>query len=234
VIATQHAGWEAAFLFQVAHELRTPLTATRGALGLLANGAHRTPESQAMLVSMALRNADRLVRLVDDWVDLGALMSGCVAAPIVDIDPGALVRETVDGLQSEVLTRGVTLVVAVRSTRRLRGDRDRLARALRLAIEGAMAAASRDCVITAVVENDDECGVAFGVEATTFGISVRLLEEILVDATAPGRLARGIHEWPDGGHGGLCLPICAAIVTHLGGSIAVRRRDDRVVLRWTV
>jgi signal transduction histidine kinase len=226
--------WEAAFLCQLAHELRTPLSAVHGALGLLTSANPRTPESQAALLNMALRNADRLVRLVDDWVDLGALLSGCSLPACAELDPGAIVRETVELAYGDAESRGVTVSVMLRSTRRVRGDGARLARALRLALEGAVAAVTRDSLIAVSVEDDGDAGVAFAVDTPTFGMSIDQLECLMRDAASPGQLGRRFHEWPEGGHGGLRLPICSAIVTHLGGRIAASQLLDRTILRWTV
>lgn len=62
------------FLATVSHELRTPLTSVVGALGLLVAGA-AGPLSDAAreLAAVALRNGDRLGRLIDDVLDLTKL-----------------------------------------------------------------------------------------------------------------------------------------------------------------
>ena len=53
------------------HELRTPLTAIQGALGLLAGGtAGELPEKARLLVDIAARNTERLVRLINDLLEL--------------------------------------------------------------------------------------------------------------------------------------------------------------------
>ena len=53
------------------HELRTPLTAIQGALGLLAGGTSgELPEKARLLVEIAARNTERLVRLINDLLEL--------------------------------------------------------------------------------------------------------------------------------------------------------------------
>lgn len=62
------------FLATVSHELRTPLTSVIGALGLLVSGAAGAlPDAARELAAVALRNGDRLGRLIDDVLDLTKL-----------------------------------------------------------------------------------------------------------------------------------------------------------------
>jgi len=65
------------FVSVVSHELRTPLTSIRGALSLLASGRLQAqPESSGTLLGVALRNSERLGRLIDDILDFEKLRSG--------------------------------------------------------------------------------------------------------------------------------------------------------------
>lgn len=65
------------FISTVSHELRTPLTSLRAALGLLAGGALRQrPEKMQQMMEIALGNTDRLVRLVNDILDLERISNG--------------------------------------------------------------------------------------------------------------------------------------------------------------
>jgi PAS domain S-box-containing protein len=65
------------FISTVSHELRTPLTSIRGALGLLNSGMlGETNEKATHLLRIALTNSDRLVRLINDILDLERIQSG--------------------------------------------------------------------------------------------------------------------------------------------------------------
>jgi signal transduction histidine kinase/DNA-binding response OmpR family regulator len=65
------------FVSTVSHELRTPLTSIQGALGLIAGGALGTPppEMRAM-IDIAHSNSERLVRLINDILDIEKIESG--------------------------------------------------------------------------------------------------------------------------------------------------------------
>ncbi len=64
------------FISIVSHELRTPLTAIHGALGILESGLYRNNSERVNhLIQIALNNSVRLVRLVNDILDLERLES---------------------------------------------------------------------------------------------------------------------------------------------------------------
>jgi PAS domain S-box-containing protein len=65
------------FISITSHELRTPLTAIRGSLGLVANDVLGPIPAEAHdVLDIALENADRLVRLVNDFLDMHRMESG--------------------------------------------------------------------------------------------------------------------------------------------------------------
>lgn len=65
------------FISTVSHELRTPLTSIRGALGLLSSGVIGDVDAKALnLLRIAVTNTDRLIRLINDILDLERMQSG--------------------------------------------------------------------------------------------------------------------------------------------------------------
>jgi signal transduction histidine kinase/DNA-binding NarL/FixJ family response regulator len=85
----------------VSHELRTPLTSIRGSLGLLAGGMLEAyPERARRMLDIASQNADRLVRLVNDILDLERLASGKVRVEPVPYALGELVNQSLDAVRS--------------------------------------------------------------------------------------------------------------------------------------
>jgi PAS domain S-box-containing protein len=65
------------FISTVSHELRTPLTSIRGSLGLVAAGvAGQLPPKAENLVRIAHNNSERLVRLINDILDMEKIESG--------------------------------------------------------------------------------------------------------------------------------------------------------------
>ena len=65
------------FVSTVSHELRTPLTSISGSLGLLmGNAAGNLPHPMARLLAIAHTNSQRLVRLVNDILDIEKMEAG--------------------------------------------------------------------------------------------------------------------------------------------------------------
>jgi PAS domain S-box-containing protein len=100
------------FIGIVSHELRTPLTSMRGALGLLAMGVlDDEPEQMKRTIEIAAIETERLVRMVDDILDLEKLAAGgdthaperCNALEIVERAVGVMSgRAQADRVEIEV------------------------------------------------------------------------------------------------------------------------------------
>jgi PAS domain S-box-containing protein len=84
------------FVSTVSHELRTPLTSIRGSLGLLVGGAGgELGERAASLLTLAYNNCERLVRLINDILDIEKIESGNMSFNMQAISMGELVRQAV-------------------------------------------------------------------------------------------------------------------------------------------
>ncbi len=88
------------FISIVSHELRTPLASIRGALGLLAsNVLHDDPNATQHMLNVAEIEAERLVRLVNDILDLERLGSNKVLLNKQWCDAEVLVQQSIAALQ---------------------------------------------------------------------------------------------------------------------------------------
>ena len=87
------------FISTVSHELRTPLTSIRGALGLLSSGTlGQINDRAANLLRIALSNSDRLVRLINDILDLERIQSGREPLAFVQVQLADIVQQAIDGM----------------------------------------------------------------------------------------------------------------------------------------
>jgi len=87
---------KAEFVSTVSHELRTPLTSIGGSLGLLAAGAAGPlGDKAARLVAIAHSNCERLVRLINDILDIEKIESGKMQFDLRRMAVGPLVERTV-------------------------------------------------------------------------------------------------------------------------------------------
>jgi PAS domain S-box-containing protein len=85
------------FVTMVHHEVRAPLTAVRGAIGLLSGGvAGELGDSARELVDIALRNSERMERLVGDILASRKLDSGRMDFRLQDLEPIRLVNQAIE------------------------------------------------------------------------------------------------------------------------------------------
>jgi PAS domain S-box-containing protein len=84
------------FVSVVSHELRTPLTSICGALSLIsAQTSGPLTDATIELVDIARRNGDRLVRLVNDILDVEKLETGKFEMSLGPIDLGAALTDAI-------------------------------------------------------------------------------------------------------------------------------------------
>ena len=101
------------FVSTVSHELRTPLTAIRGALGLAEGGvAGQVPESLAELLHIAHANTDRLLRIVNDILDVHRLELGALDLRLEPVDVLSVVHRAVDLARPIASEYGVSFRIA--------------------------------------------------------------------------------------------------------------------------
>jgi PAS domain S-box-containing protein len=85
------------FVSTVSHELRTPLTSIRGSLGLVAGGVAGAMSAQAKsLIDIAYKNSERLVRLINDILDIEKIESGKMTLDLKRLDLMSLIEQAID------------------------------------------------------------------------------------------------------------------------------------------
>ena len=96
----------------VSHELRTPLTSIRGSLGLIAGGTvgEIPPEAERM-IGIAVTNTDRLVRLINEILDLERIESGRVELSRRLCDSGELMEHAAETMAAQAKSEGTRIDV---------------------------------------------------------------------------------------------------------------------------
>ncbi|MBD2515728.1 PAS domain S-box protein [Nostoc sp. FACHB-973] len=109
---TERKRLENEFISLVSHELRTPLTSLIGGLYLLGSGqvATLTPKGQNLL-NIATTNTERLIRLVNDILDLERMRSGKITLQPAKCNVANLLIQATEAMQAMAEQAEIQLVV---------------------------------------------------------------------------------------------------------------------------
>lgn len=123
---------QAEFVATVSHELRTPMTAIAGSLGLLAGGvAGEMSGKAARLVRIASNNAERLIRLINDILDVEKIESGKMRFDRRAVALIEIAEQAIEANRAYASGFGVTLrIVAGSGEAVVEADPDRLVQVL--------------------------------------------------------------------------------------------------------
>ncbi len=145
------------FVSTVSHELRTPLTSIYGSLGLLVSGAVGEINQQGTeLLKVAHKNTDRLVRLIDDILDVEKLEAGEMGFNIQPQQVDELLSQALEANKSYADTYGI----ALRCDETVPGayidvDADRLAQVMANLISNAVKYSPQDKDVVLSAEERD-------------------------------------------------------------------------------
>ena len=115
------------FVSTVNHELRTPLTSIAGSLGLLAGGAGgELPPGAARLIGIAHANCQRLIRLINDMLDIEKIQSGKMRFELKAQSFADVARKCVESLRDYAAEPGVAIEFIAGSGVDVRADSDRI------------------------------------------------------------------------------------------------------------
>ena len=115
------------FVGNVSHELRTPLTAMRMSVDNLLDGivGEVDPALQQYLDRVKV-NADRLVRLINDLLDLSRIEGGRVELHPIPLEVDGVIHEVVESLHPIAAEKGVRMTAVAAVPIAVLADRDKL------------------------------------------------------------------------------------------------------------
>ena len=207
------------FLSTVTHELRTPLTSVKGSLQLVLGKAAALTAVDRELLDISLKNTDRLIRLINDILDISQLELGKIDLAFHTVAAAPLIEEAVAGLRAYAAGRDIALACDLEpELPAVEGDRDRLIQVLTNLISNAVKfSAPGGRVVVRASQSAD--GLAIAVR--DWGIGIRAPDQERLFQRFQ-RLNPGSSDEPGTGLG---LAISKAIVERHGGRIVVESRE---------
>jgi signal transduction histidine kinase len=203
------------FVSIVSHELRTPLTSIHGSLGLLASGLlSDSAEKGRRMLEIAVNNTDRLIRLLNDILDIEKLESGKIEMHRLPCDSSELLNRAVEVMTPMAQDHQITLHLSG-TKKTIDADPDRILQCLTNLLSNAIKFSEAGGSVTIRATPDGE-NLRFEVADQGRGIPADKQEAIFerfqqVDASDSRRK----------GGTGLGLAITRSIVQQHGGRVWV-------------
>jgi PAS domain S-box-containing protein len=211
------------FISTVSHELRTPLTSIRGSLGLVEGGIMGAMPAPALdMVRIARTNSDRLIRLINDILDLEKIEAGKMELKLQPLEVSELVDVTFGGLRAVADAAQVTLRSSTLAASLVRGDRDRLIQVLTNLVSNAIKFSPPMSVVVVKAARDARGSVRFSVIDRGPGIPAEHRRRLF------GKFQQmdGSDSRSKGGTG-LGLAISQSLVEQHGGRIEVHSEPGK-------
>lgn len=203
------------FISIVSHELRTPLTSIQGSLSLLINGVGgKLPPKVIPLLSIAKQNTERLIRLINDILDLEKIEAGRIDLNMEVLDLRIITEEAILANQGFAEQFAVKLISSFPDSPILvEADHDRLIQVFTNLISNAIKFSPKNEAVFIKIMHENNCAKVM-IHNEGEAIPVAFQEQVFDKfSQADASLAR------KRGGTGLGLSISKAIIEGLNGSI---------------
>lgn len=209
------------FISTVSHELRTPMTSILGSLGLIKGGVAGEISAQAQtLIGIAHSNSERLVRLINDILDVEKIESGKMTFNTVPLNLAALLKQALEANQAYADLYGVKLVLETLPEVMVNSDHDRLMQVMANLLSNAIKFSPHGATVATVMTRRNNA-VRVAVSDHGKGIPedfhARIFQKFAQADSSDTRKGQGT---------GLGLNISKAIVEKFGGSIDFETEID--------
>jgi len=215
------------FYSMVSHELRTPLASIRTALGIMENTPGQEASNQTLLVvKIAANETDRLMRLINDILDMRKVESGKLDLLMDILDAKTIVDRAVDGVKGLAVAAQLTIESKVEPGLELYCDEDRTLQVLTNFLANAIKFSPVGATITVECQGaGNRCRFA----VTDHGPGVPKAEIHKLFGRFEQLRSTDGKQRPGSGLG---LAIAKAIVEQHGGQIGVEQPEDGGSTFW--
>ncbi len=119
------------FVADVSHELRTPLTSIQGFIKALHDGVYESETDRREYYAIILKEVKRLIRLVNDLLDLSRIELGQIKMELKSVDLATIIDNTVKNLEPSWQEKELTVTVDLPDELpTVKADKDRIEQVL--------------------------------------------------------------------------------------------------------
>jgi PAS domain S-box-containing protein len=203
------------FISTVSHELKTPLTSMKGSLQLILGRGEGLNETERELIRVCHRNTDRLIRLINDILDISKIEAGRVDLSLKPESISKLVAYSLEEIAIFARENGVILKNSVSGVDApVLGDHDRLIQVLTNLLSNAIKFSSSGMTVTVTARRE---GDFMEVSVTDEGKSIERSDRDKLFQKFPQLRGSQAREF---GGTGLGLAICKEIIERHHGRIS--------------
>ena len=204
------------FLANVSHELRTPLTSIQGFSQAIIEGAVTDQQGYRRAGEIINKGSRRLIRMVEQLLDLDRIESGSTEMMMEDVDLADLVGNVIAVFEVRAGKAGVNFKLRLGPAPTVAGDPDRLEQVLTNLVDNAIRHSPQGGTVTVGLAADRAKQVVLTVEDEGDGISPQDAE----------RVFERFQTTPEGDGAGLGLAIAREIVRAHGGELRAESAED--------
>lgn len=203
----------------VSHEMRTPLTAIQGSLSALLSGVGGAlPDRARSLVEIANRSSTRLIRLINDFLDLEKMAEGRAHFRLQDTELSPLLEQAVESIRSFAEPYDVKVQIGDLHHALVHADPDRVIQVITNLLSNAVKFSDAGGLVQANMMRDGKM-IRVSVTNQGPGIPEEFRNQVFERfAQVPAAERKG---------SGLGLSISKSIIQHLGGAIGFRSEPGR-------
>ncbi|MEN6521359.1 MAG: HAMP domain-containing sensor histidine kinase [Armatimonadota bacterium] len=209
------------FLADIAHELRSPVTTMRTMAGALQDGLADKPERRDRAVTALVGTSERLLRLVQDLMELAKLDLEDFPLDIRQADMRELIESVIRSHDDEAATAGIVLhPLEGTSSVTASIDPDRITQVLNNVVENAISYAGKGAELKIRLEGKNPIKII--ISDTGKGIKAVDMPYVF-DPFYRADAART----PGNCHSGLGLSIACRLVEAHGGQFSISSIEDK-------
>lgn len=210
------------FLSITSHELRTPITPMKAQLQMLENGYFgKLTDKQKESVGITLRNAERLDRIIEDFLEVSRIEAARLKFAFRKTDLNETIKETITFLEGFAKEKNTKLIINISDLPIINVDPDRVSQVLRNLTHNAIKFSKNNSKIeiAAVTKKDH---ILFSVK--DYGVGMTPEDKLHV--FEPFYQIEGHLDRKHGGTG-LGLAICRGIVESQKGKLWVESTENK-------
>ncbi len=167
------------FISVASHQLRTPLTAIKGILDMSRSGDFgELNELQSKYISKAFESNERLIRLVNDLLNISRIEMGRMKLKIENFAIDSMIRSVMEELSEHARNKSLSLILKTKANKKynVSADPEQIRQVLVNLIDNAIKYTDRGKVVAKIIDSSD--ALVVGIADTGRGIGQQDLKYI--------------------------------------------------------